>query len=132
MALKQRHRTAEMMTNDTKLGWSYDSNREKHWHWHSFLLNNAKQTGFRRGTYITPLRGRKKWQSEIRLCLQARNLVEQWNILHCGRQVTLKVYKLTVVTLFSVTLIDYYILLILFYFMEGKESVLPGYHSRYY
>ena len=30
MALKQWHRTAEMMTNDTKMAWNCDSDRERH------------------------------------------------------------------------------------------------------
>ena len=30
MALKQQDRTAEMVTNDTKMGWNRDSEREKH------------------------------------------------------------------------------------------------------
>ena len=36
MALKQWHRTAEMTTNDTKMGWNCDSDRERHKH------NNCK------------------------------------------------------------------------------------------
>ena len=36
MALKQWHRTAEMTTNDTKMGWNCDSDKERHKH------NNCK------------------------------------------------------------------------------------------
>ena len=45
MALKQRGRRAEMMTNDTKMDWKCDSNRVKckylikYWQRHGFLLN---------------------------------------------------------------------------------------------
>ena len=45
MAMKQQHKTAEMATNDTKIGWNCDSDREKR--------KKRQVLKFRLGTYIT-------------------------------------------------------------------------------
>ena len=63
MALKQRHRTAEIAANDTKMGWNCHRDREKHKYnlvrcqqRHRFLPNTQKRQvlKFRQGTYIEP------------------------------------------------------------------------------
>ena len=73
MALKQRHRTAEVATNDTKMGWNCNRNREKGkynskmhtvtWLWSPHYVKQ-QVFKFRLGTdYSTHLRGPLKYQA---------------------------------------------------------------------
>ena len=65
MSLKQRHRAAEMATNDTKMDWNCDSDREKRKYdskisiatWPPPQYAKEQVLKFRLWTYVTPLRG---------------------------------------------------------------------------
>ena len=67
MALKQRHRTAEMTRNDTKIGQNCDSNSDReNCKYNSKILTatwlppqyeKQQVLKFRLGTYVIPLRG---------------------------------------------------------------------------